>query len=487
MSRILKKESLSKNLVFQFLYQGLILVIPLILSPYLTRTLQETALGIYSYTNSIAYYFVILSLLGISRYGQRIISQSADDETLLRKNFWSLFIVHILNSLVVLLVYVFCVLVFTKEDKLIYLIQGFYVASALFDITWLFYGLENFRSVVIKNTVVKIVECILIFTFVHSPTDLWKYTVISTMGLLLGQVVMIPQAIHLVPWIWFTRKDMERHIKPLLVFSISVIAVSLYTVFDKTLLGLLTNKENVAFYEYSNKIITIPKTIIGVVGTVMFPRACRLAAQEDFQGQKKYIGYSFFLTSVIGMGSIMGLIAVGKQFAVLYFGKNFAVCGNVIIALSPLIYIIGIGDIIRTQYMIPNHMDKQFNICILLNALVNIILSTSLIPVVGIYGAVIGTVSAELFGIVFQLIICREFIQIKDILNTAIPCWVSGVVMFGIIKLLQMCVGNRMLGLGLEILVGMLVYCGLVVGYIIVYQKELYKAIIHKIIKKKSF
>ncbi len=483
----MKKESLSKNLVFQFLYQGLILVIPLILSPYLTRTLQETALGIYSYTNSIAYYFVILSLLGISRYGQRIISQSADDETLLRKNFWSLFIVHILNSLVVLLVYVFCVLVFTKEDKLIYLIQGFYVASALFDITWLFYGLENFRSVVIKNTVVKIVECILIFTFVHSPTDLWKYTVISTMGLLLGQVVMIPQAIHLVPWIWFTRKDMERHIKPLLVFSISVIAVSLYTVFDKTLLGLLTNKENVAFYEYSNKIITIPKTIIGVVGTVMFPRACRLAAQEDFQGQKKYIGYSFFLTSVIGMGSIMGLIAVGKQFAVLYFGKNFAVCGNVIIALSPLIYIIGIGDIIRTQYMIPNHMDKQFNICILLNALVNIILSTSLIPVVGIYGAVIGTVSAELFGIVFQLIICREFIQIKDILNTAIPCWVSGVVMFGIIKLLQMCVGNRMLGLGLEILVGMLVYCGLVVGYIIVYQKELYKAIIHKIIKKKSF
>lgn len=483
----MKKESLSKNLVFQFLYQGLILVIPLILSPYLTRTLQETALGIYSYTNSIAYYFVILSLLGISRYGQRIISQSADDETLLRKNFWSLFIVHILNSLVVLLVYVFCVLVFTKEDKLIYLIQGFYVASALFDITWLFYGLDNFRSVVIKNTVVKIVECILIFTFVHSPTDLWKYTVISTMGLLLGQVVMIPQAIHLVPWIWFTRKDMERHIKPLLVFSISVIAVSLYTVFDKTLLGLLTNKENVAFYEYSNKIITIPKTIIGVVGTVMFPRACRLAAQEDFQGQKKYIGYSFFLTSVIGMGSIMGLIAVGKQFAVLYFGKNFAVCGNVIIALSPLIYIIGIGDIIRTQYMIPNHMDKQFNICILLNALVNIILSTSLIPVVGIYGAVIGTVSAELFGIVFQLIICREFIQIKDILNTAIPCWVSGVVMFGIIKLLQMCVGNRMLGLGLEILVGMLVYCGLVVGYIIVYQKELYKAIIHKIIKKKSF
>ena len=252
-------------------------------------------------------------------------------------------------------------------------------------------------------------------------------------------------------------------------------------------MGLLTNKENVAFYEYSNKIITIPKTIIGVVGTVMFPRACRLAARGDSEGQRKYIGYSFFLTSVIGMGSIMGLIAVGKQFAVLYFGKNFAVCGNIIIALSPLIYIIGIGDIIRTQYMIPNHMDKQFNICILLNALVNIILSTSLIPVVGIYGAVIGTVSAELFGIVFQLIICRKFIQIKDILNTAIPCLAGGVVMFGVIKLLQIRIGNGMLGLGFEILIGMVLYCGLIAGYIKVYQKELYKVILHKIVKKKSF
>ncbi|RGS74956.1 flippase, partial [Coprococcus sp. AF21-14LB] len=69
------------------MYQGLILIVPLILSPCLTRTLQETAIGIYSYTNSIAYYFVILSLLGISRHGQRIISQSSENSIELRKNF----------------------------------------------------------------------------------------------------------------------------------------------------------------------------------------------------------------------------------------------------------------------------------------------------------------------------------------------------------------------------------------------------------------
>lgn len=76
---MLEKENLKKNFAFQFLYQIVVLVIPMILSPYLTRTLQETSLGIYSYVYSIAYYFVVVANLGISRHGQRIIAQSRDD------------------------------------------------------------------------------------------------------------------------------------------------------------------------------------------------------------------------------------------------------------------------------------------------------------------------------------------------------------------------------------------------------------------------
>ena len=106
----MKKQSLSKNMVFQFLYQGLILVIPLVLSPYLTRTLRETAIGVYSYTNSIAYYFVILAMLGISRHGQRTISVNAEDESSLRRAFWSLFTVHVLVSILVLVIYLLFVI-----------------------------------------------------------------------------------------------------------------------------------------------------------------------------------------------------------------------------------------------------------------------------------------------------------------------------------------------------------------------------------------
>ena len=246
----MQKQSLSKNLIFQFLYQGLILVIPLIISPYLTRVLHETALGVYSYTNSIAYYFVLLAMLGISRHGQRIISKYSSDEIQLRKAFWSLFAAHLLTASISICCYFCFILFFVKSNTNIFLIQTLYVLSAFFDVTWLFYGLENFRSVVIKNAGVKVLECILIFSLVKSPDDLWKYTLIASGGLLLGQMVMLPQAIMIVKPIRFSKEDFLQHIKPLLIFSISVIAVSLYTVFDKTLIGILSNKENVAFYEY---------------------------------------------------------------------------------------------------------------------------------------------------------------------------------------------------------------------------------------------
>ena len=478
---MIKKQSLSKNFMFQFLYQGLILVIPLVISPYLTRTLQESALGIYSYVNSIAYYFLIVAMLGIMKHGQRIISQSINDYTKLRKVFWSLFSVHVVISLVVFVAYMFFSLIIVKSDRNIYIIESLYVLSALFDVTWLFYGLENFQSVVVKNTVVKITQCILIFTLIKNSSDLWIYTLIVAAGTLGGQLVMIPQAIQIIKPIKFGKEDVKQHIKPLLVFSIAVIASTMYTVFDKTLLGLLTNKDNVAFYEYSNKIINVPKMLAVVIGTVMYPRACKMAASGNTKGQKKYMRYSFLFTSMISMAAIFGLISVANDFAVIYFGKSFAICGRVMMVMSPLVYIIGTGDVIRSQYMIPNKMDIQYNVCIILNAIVNLIISLLLIPKLGIYGAIIGTTSAEIFGLMFQMILCRKFIEFGDIVKSLIPFAIIGTVMTIIIKIISNILTNTIRVLLVEVLIGGCVYIFGCLLYFVIFEKDISNVILKKL------
>lgn len=420
-------------------------------------------------------------MLGIARNGQRIISENANDNIKLRKAFWSLFVVHIIASTISIILYSIFVVVFIKSDAVVFRIEILYVASALFDITWLFYGLENFKSVVIKNTLIKIFECALVFLFVKSPNDLGVYTFINAFSILISQAIMIPQAIKVFRPIGFSKDDAVKHIKPLLIFSISVIASFMYTVFDKTLLGIMSTKENVAFYEYSNRIVSVPKTIIGVTGTVMFPRACRLAAEGNIIGQRQYIKYSYFITSFLGMASLFGLIGISDVFSVLYYGESFRICGKIIVYMAPLIYIVGAGDIIRTQYMIPNHMDKQFNICIIFNAIINLILSVLLIPLIGVFGAVAGSVSAEIFGLIVQLFICRRFVKIKEILNELIPFILIGGVMLLCIKYIDNISSISLFGLMSKLLVGIFVYCILTAIYILGFRKDIKDAVINKV------
>ena len=91
-----QRDGVSKNFIYQFLYQVVIMVIPLIVSPYLTRTLGSKALGIYTYVNSIALYFVMFANLGITKHGQRIVAQNRNDSKKLSRVFWSLFLVHVI-------------------------------------------------------------------------------------------------------------------------------------------------------------------------------------------------------------------------------------------------------------------------------------------------------------------------------------------------------------------------------------------------------
>ena len=480
----IKKNSLSTNMIYQFIYQIVIFVLPLIMAPYLTRKLQENALGIHSYINSIAYYFVIIANLGIVKYGQRLISSNSDEENCLRKSFWSLFAVHVVFSIISLMLYFLYVTCIARENQTLFYIEGIYVLSALFDITWLYFGLENFKIVVKRNLVIKILECICVFTFVNKPEDLWAYTLITATSFLTGQIIVLPHAMKAIRPIKVNIQECSIHIKPLFVLSISVIAITLYTVFDKTLLGVLSTKDNVAFYEYSNRIINIPRTLIGVIGTIMYPRACRLAAKGDFEGQKEYMQYSILLTMIIGIGSVFGLFSIAHPFSILYYGESFSICGNVIIALSPLIIIVGLGDVIRTQYMIPNKMDVIYTICIILNAVINIVLTVVFIPILGIYGAVIGTVSAELFGLLFQGYICRLIINLKSFIFMALYFSLNGLVMFGIVYLIGMIPIDEVILIILKIAIGAIVYGIGTMLYLYRYQKTLFQLIMRKSVSR---
>lgn len=456
--QLLTGDSAKKNFTYQFIYQLVILVIPLIVSPYLTRTLGSRALGVYSYTYSIAYYFVIVAMLGISKHGQRIVAERKSDLLKLRSTVWSLATLHILVSIAVFFTYLLYALWISTSDKSVVLAQGIYVFSAVIDFTWLFQGLEKFKTVVIRNAVVKVLECICIFLFVKSQEDLVIYTIIMSLSTCLGFIIVLPQMISTIKPIKFIASDLAEHVKPMLVLFVAAVAATLYTVFNKTLLGILSDVTNVAFYEYSNKIITIPRTFIVVISTVLYPRSCKIASSGNYKEMRRLSRQSLIVNYFIGFGAVFGLLAVDDLLAIEYYGREFAICGDIISAMSPLVLIIGLGEIIRSQFIYPLKMDKPMVWILFFNAVVNLALSSILIPRMSVFGAVLGTIVAEILGLIIEFYICRKYIEIRDFIKMGAPFLCTGVTMYVFIKLISQVLQQNLLGLFIEVIIGAIVY-----------------------------
>ena len=51
------------------------------------------------------------------------------------------------------------------------------------------------------------------------------------------------------------------------------------------------------------------------------------------------------IINLIDLHQSFGLLAISDQFALLYYGEEFAVCGDIIAMMSPLILIIAIGEL----------------------------------------------------------------------------------------------------------------------------------------------
>ena len=463
--------NIKKNYVFQLIYQIIILGVPLIISPYLTRTLGKTSCGIYAYTYSIAYYFLIFANLGIQKYGIRLIAQSKDNEEQLSKNFWSIYIVHLFFSLLSLGAYIIFT-IFMDENYDVYLAQGIFVASAIFDITWLFYGLEKFKSVIFRNIIVKILEVICIFIFIKEPNDIYIYTLIMSLSIIAGNLLTFPYVFK-IKFVKFEWKLMLKHIRPLLLLFLTVLATTIYNMLDKTLLGIFIDKDAVAIYEYSDKIVKVPLQLCVVLGTVIMPKVAILFKEKRNDEIRKSIINSTYFIMFISTAFAFGIASISDTLIPIYYTQEFIDCINVIKYLSIVIIIMSIGDVFRTQFIIPSGKDGLFLISIVVSALLNVIFNLIFIPLLSVYGAVIGTIIAELIGTLIQFFIVNSKLKILKDIIMSFGFIIIGVIMYFFVQLIGQNIHNPYLALTIQVVSGAFIYLSLSFIYLIIFKKEL--------------
>ena len=160
----------STNIIYNAVYQLLIIVLPFVTTPYVARVLGKEALGINSYVNSIPVFLSFIILMGMNQVGVRVIAQSTKEN--LEENFKKLWGLQLLSGLIVIISYIVVVCLFMSY-KFYFLIEIPFLIGYVLDISWFYIGRGQVKTVVMRNTIIKLTLVATIFIFVHSEQDLW--------------------------------------------------------------------------------------------------------------------------------------------------------------------------------------------------------------------------------------------------------------------------------------------------------------------------
>lgn len=462
-------QSLKKNFIYNSAYQVFQIITPLVTTPYLSRVLGASGIGVYSYTNSIANYFVMFATLGMSQYGVRAIASAGNDRDARSKVFWSAYLSQLVVSLIVIAAYFLYALTMPQGGQVNALLWSMWVVSCAFNVTWLFFGTEDFRRTTIRSFAVKVIELVGIFTLIHSKNDVWLYCGLDAFTFLLNQVVLWPFVKDFVDPYRPSWDEVKTHFKPNLALFVPVVAVSLYTTLNTVLLGALSTSEQTGFYSYAEKLSKMPMSVITALGTVMLPRMSNALATGHRKEGLELIESSMWLMLAMAFALSFGIMGVAREFVPVFLGEEFTPAIPTMVLLPWIIPFICVTNVIGVQYLLPSHRDAQYTASVCCGAVVNVVLCAFLIPPLGSLGSAIGTVVAEAVVLAVQCWSVRDELPLKHYASASLPFLFVGLAMCLLIRAISSLLvgwfGVSVTTLLIEVLVGGVAYLVLAGGY----------------------
>jgi O-antigen/teichoic acid export membrane protein len=319
-------------------------------------------------------------------------------------------------------------------------------------------GIEDFKTTVMRNLILKVISILAIFTFVKTVDDLWIYILINSVSNFIGQAVLWRYVPKIVNYSKVSFDDIKIHILPSLKLFIPTIATQIYCIFDKTLLGYLSSTNEVGLYDTGQKIINMSLTIVTSIGTVMLPMMTNVFSKGNINKVREYLIITFNVVSYISIPMVLGLMAISNGFAIWFFGNGFIKSGNIMMIESPIFLLISWSNIIGLQYMLPLGKSKEYTFSVTIGAIVDVIANLILIKSLCSIGAAISTVLAELAVTSVQIFLMRNYLPFKSMFKEIWKYSLAGLTMYIILLLFNKFFIYNLIFIIIRIIVGIFIY-----------------------------
>ena len=262
----------------------------------------------------------------------------------------------------------------------------------------------------------------------------------------------------------FNTNTIKKNLYPIILLFLPQVAISLYVVLDRTLLGILGSYSDVGIYEQGQKLISILLKVVSSLGVVMLPRVTNLLSDRKEKEAENMVRFSFILYNLIIFPMIFGLIAVNDVFVKLFLGKNFQDVKYVLYIVVINIMFVGWTNILGYQVLVVRNKNKEFMLSTTIPAVISVAVNIAVIPFFGYIGASITSVVVEILVFAIQWYYSRNIINKNLLFNkdlVKIIC--SSLVMFGVVMLCKITLGlDGIIGLIIYLVVGGISYLGMI-------------------------
>ena len=448
---------LIKNMMYNTVYQILILILPLITAPYVSRTLGTTGVGIYSSTAAWLGYFVLAGGLGITLYGNREIAYHQKDKETRSRIFYELLGLKFITVALALIAYL--VFVFLQNEwQPYFLLQGITLIAVAFDVSWFFMGLEDFKVIVVRNTMIRLLLTVAIFVFVKTPNDLWLYILLLALSTLIGNLTVWPFLRKEIVKIPFRSLNIFQHLRPVTMLLLPQVSITIYTSLNKNLLQIFSGLDSVAYFTQTYMIIILGATLVSSFNSAFLPHLSGLFSSGESEKVKPLILKSIDLGNCVSILCISGIIGVSQTFAVFYFGKNFAPVGSLLAVGASTIFFLALTNALSTQYLLAAKKMHEYMMSTIVGLIVNVVFNLTLIPVLGTMGAIIATILTEVGVASYILWKLRDLFTLREVFHGVWKYLIGGALVFIFLDLINKTVPVSITSYLIQTIIAVLIY-----------------------------
>jgi len=375
-------------------------IFPLISFPYLVRVLGPEKYGLVNFVIAFATYFSMFTDYGFNISATQSIAINRDNETELRKIFWTVFFTKFL--LLAIASFVFFSLVFLigkfSSYSTFYVFAYLTVVGAMFFPQWFFQGTEKMHYITEITVLVKTFWLAGVFFLIRSPNDAADLVLLNGLSVLIIGVLGFVTAIKS-----FEIKFYLPHFSELIsllkkgkyVF-LSTASISLYTNSNVFILGLIAGNEAAGYFAAADKIRIAIQGLFNNAATAVFPRVSRLF-NESLEKVKKFLDKYLLIIWIAGiLVSIFGFL-FSQEIIDLLLGEKYVASVGIFKVLAFLPLIIVLSNFYGIQIMLNKGFDKEFLRIVFSAGLINILLAVIFSSLYGAIGSAVAVLIAEIF------------------------------------------------------------------------------------------